>query len=171
MDTLLLLSLSCSSSYSLSCKLLQIRKLKTMAKCVKAKRMRRMQQKGVIVHANKVSQSSSLQFMKSVSEDQWERQRERGNKLAEQHAIYWSLQDVWSEKLMEWQNWSKLTFWNIWFGLMPSSTKRQTTIRQSIQLNLWSCLPSSSGGSSSNSLPVEAPIPGFVLSGAKLLSV
>lgn len=40
-DTLLLLSLSCSefcsSSYALSCKLLQIRKLKTMAKCVKAK--------------------------------------------------------------------------------------------------------------------------------------
>lgn len=40
----------------------------------KSKR-RRTQQKGVIVHANKVSQSRSLQFMKSVTEDL---ERERG---------------------------------------------------------------------------------------------
>lgn len=40
--------------------------------------MRRMQQKGVIVHANKVSQSRSLQFMKSVTEDHRERERKRG---------------------------------------------------------------------------------------------
>lgn len=52
-----------------------------MAKCVKAKRMRRMQQKGVIVHANKV-------YEVSVRGPVRETEREGGNKLAEQHAIY-----------------------------------------------------------------------------------